>query len=67
MHNADDAHDPSRGEIAALDRREFLKATGSLVIGFSAAETLAAQSSPAVGAASRLQTALTISRSSQAL
>ena len=45
MRNADD-----RAELA---RREFLKATGSLVVGFSAAETVAAQSTaPARGSVS---------------
>src|SRR6266699_404996 len=33
-----------------LARREFLKATGSLVVGFSAAETLAAQDPTPAGA-----------------
>lgn len=43
MRSADDARE--------LDRREFLKATGSLVVGFSTAETLAAQGPPIIGAA----------------
>src|ERR1700751_5346340 len=44
MRNAANAHE--------LDRRGFLKATGSLVVGFSAAETLAAQA-PVPGAGAR--------------
>src|ERR1700756_2758718 len=35
---------PENEDRTKLPRREFLKATGSLVVGFSAAETLAAQS-----------------------
>ena len=41
----------SAADARELDRREFLKATGSLVVGFSTAETLAAQGPPIIGAA----------------
>src|SRR5215472_8866348 len=43
MRNTGDAHE--------LDRREFLKATGSLVVGFRAAEPLAAQATPTAAGA----------------
>lgn len=38
---------PEMDDRAGLPRREFLKATGSLVVGFSTAETLGAQAPPA--------------------
>ena len=42
---------PEANDRLGLPRREFLKATGTLVVGFSAADTLAAQApSPGVGA-----------------
>ena len=41
----------SAADARELDRREFLKATGSLVVGFNTVETLAAQGAPIIGGA----------------
>jgi len=40
---------PKKEKRPGLPRREFLKATGSMVVGFSAAETLAAQTAAPTG------------------